>query len=95
MTTPEISYAVADEADTLDAMGDHDSAAETRRFSEWNLVPDAVVRYENGVPAKIIGTDGGEPEDQTLGRNWSWVAPALQAAYRLGHRHGWETKASD
>lgn len=26
-----------------------------------------------------IGSDGGEPEDQTFGRNWSWVPDELQA----------------
>ena len=35
---------------------------------------------------RIIGSDGGEPEDQTFGRNWAWVAPALEAAYCMGFR---------
>lgn len=26
---------------------------------------------------RILGTDGGEPEDNTLGRDWSWVAVEL------------------
>lgn len=26
-----------------------------------------------------LGTDGGEPEDQTLVRDWSWVANELNA----------------
>lgn len=27
----------------------------------------------------VVGIDGGEPEDQTLGRDWSWVPDALNA----------------
>ncbi len=26
-----------------------------------------------------LGRDGGEPEDQTLGRDWAWVLDALNA----------------
>jgi len=26
---------------------------------------------------RILGMDGGEPEDQTLGRDWNWVADEL------------------
>lgn len=26
---------------------------------------------------EIVGADGGEPEDQTLGRDWSWVPELL------------------
>jgi hypothetical protein len=25
----------------------------------------------------VVGSDGGEPEDQTLNRDWSWVVPLL------------------
>lgn len=35
-------------------------------------------------PWTVLGRDGGEPEDQTLGRDWSWVVPALNAAARTG-----------
>lgn len=48
----------------------------------------AVCRYEDGELAEVIGTDGGEPEDQTLGRGWAWVAPALKVAYERGRRDG-------
>ena len=44
-------------------------------------------RFEDGVPVAVIGTDGGEPEDQTLRRDWRWVTFALQAAYDLGRSH--------
>lgn len=43
-----------------------------------------IYRCEDGVPVEWIGDDGGEPEDQTLGRDWKWVAPALRVAYKLG-----------
>lgn len=45
-----------------------------------------VVRHEG----KIIAThsDGGEPEDQTFYRRWSWVAPALRDAYARGLKDG-------
>ncbi len=29
-----------------------------------------------------VGTDGGEPEDQTLGRDWSWVVDALNDLHK-------------
>lgn len=31
-----------------------------------------------------IGSDGGEPEDQLLCRDYSWVVDALNDAYRKG-----------
>lgn len=43
-----------------------------------------VFRLEDDVPVELLGTDGGEPEDQTLNRDWSWVVGALREAYRLG-----------
>jgi hypothetical protein len=48
----------------------------------------AVFRVEDGVAVSELGSDGGEPEDNSLSRDWSWVAPALQAAYDLGREHG-------
>lgn len=33
---------------------------------------------------RIIGSDGGEPEDQRLYRDWAWVVPALNKAYQEG-----------
>ena len=32
--------------------------------------------------------DGGEPEDQTFNRNWSWVKGALLQAYTRGREDG-------
>lgn len=45
-------------------------------------------RCEDGEPVEFMGSDGGEPEDNTLGRDWSWVAPALQKAYAQGYAAG-------
>jgi hypothetical protein len=42
-----------------------------------------IFRYEQDIPVEFIGSDGGEIEDQTLKRDWSWVVPALnREAYR-------------
>lgn len=30
-----------------------------------------------GPSPRLVGRDGGEPEDQTLVRNWSWVADEM------------------
>ena len=43
-----------------------------------------VFRMEDDKPVEMLGHDGGEPEDQTLWRDWSWVATALIAAYKRG-----------
>jgi len=32
----------------------------------------------------IEESDGGEPEDQTFGRDWDWVSTAIEKAYKLG-----------
>ena len=32
--------------------------------------------------------DGGEPEDQSFGRDWSWVPEALEQAYKYGLEDG-------
>lgn len=48
---------------------------------DWTSI---VYRFENGEPVAVIGTDGGEPEDQTLRRDWAWVVFALNNAYRSG-----------
>lgn len=48
----------------------------------------AVVRCQDGLPVEIEGFDGGEPEDQCLWRDWSWVGPACSTAYARGLRDG-------
>jgi hypothetical protein len=44
----------------------------------------AVFRCTGGYLEQLLGADGGEPEDQTLGRDWSWVAGALNDAHTRG-----------
>lgn len=51
----------------------------------WNTVC-ALVEYVDGVPKTVWGWDGGEPEDQILYRDWSWVETAMNAAYKTGHK---------
>lgn len=44
-----------------------------------------------GKTVSLISTDGGEPGDQVLVRDWSWVEEALEAAYNAGRGEGfWE-----
>jgi hypothetical protein len=62
---------------TLDA--DRDAYEPDRR---------GVFRLADGRPVELLGTDGGEPEDQTLGRDWSWVAGALSDAHVRGVNAG-------
>ena len=46
----------------------------------------AIVRETEGEPQKVLPVDGGEPEDNSFGRDGSWIAPALNAAYKLGYQ---------
>ena len=54
-----------------------------------------LVRTENNEIIEIIGTDGGEPEDQLLVRDWKWVAPALNNAYKRGQQNALNTNTGD
>ena len=36
-----------------------------------------LVEIVDGVIIRIVGSDGGEPEDQLLVRDWSWVADEM------------------
>lgn len=38
----------------------------------------------DGHPTRLLGRDGGAPEDQLLVRDWSWIADALREAYLAG-----------
>ena len=33
-------------------------------------------------------SDGGEPEDNSFGRDWGWVPGAIEGAYKLGVQDG-------
>lgn len=50
----------------------------------YDVENSGVFRVVNGFPVELLGTDGGEPEDQSLYRDWSWVASALERAFNLG-----------
>lgn len=73
----EITYQVLEVKDEEDEEDDY-----------YDDPREGVYRCEDDLAVELIGTDGGEPEDNTLRRDWSWVAPALQAAYELGRSHG-------
>lgn len=36
----------------------------------------------------FFANDGGEPEDQTLLRDWAWVQDAIRLAYDIGRSDG-------
>jgi len=58
-------------------------------YDRWgDPPPSGVFRMEGGVPVELLGSDGGDPEDQVLSRDWAWVAPALNAAYEAGRKDG-------
>lgn len=42
-----------------------------------------LVIYHNGEPI-LSQVDGGEPEDATFGRDYSWIKGALLQAYTFG-----------
>lgn len=55
----------------------------------WDNHFCCIILFDNNdKPIKLIGTDGGEPEDQTLYRDWKWVVDALNEAYNLGYTKG-------
>jgi hypothetical protein len=37
--------------------------------------------------------DGGEPEDNSFGRDWSWIKGELERAYELGRKDEWAEHA--
>lgn len=45
----------------------------------------SILRYGSPI---LQGHDGGEPEDNSFGRDWSWVSGAIEQAYQLGLRDG-------
>jgi len=65
---------------------DPDLEARFEYMEEYDYTSGVFLCDAQGNPKKLIGTDGGEPEDQTLGRDWNWVMDALNEAYRLGQR---------
>ena len=51
-----------------------------------------VCEIEGDKPIRILGMDGGEPEDQTLYRDWSWVASELNKAFEIGRNQVLESE---
>jgi hypothetical protein len=47
-------------------------------------------RIIDRVTGEEVGRDGGEPEDQSLVRDWEWVVHALNAARAEGYKQGQE-----
>ena len=55
--------------------------------NEWgNYYSRLTIKHNGEVVAEH--TDRGEPEDNSFGRDWSWVAPALRDAYERGRKDG-------
>lgn len=44
----------------------------------------SILIVENNDIVIFSQSDLGEPEDQTFGRNWSWVAEIIMRAYKIG-----------
>jgi hypothetical protein len=73
------------EPDRYYVRGSHEMTPDERELlgldrdddSRWCLL-------ERSEPPALVGSDGGEPEDQLLVRGWRWVAPALNRAHLAG-----------
>lgn len=46
-----------------------------------NDLSGVIIEYTNDGSIEYIAQDGGEPEDQTLFRDWKWVVGALNYAH--------------
>lgn len=83
-----VSYRPLLPDEAVEAGASEDIVIDLRAWSDWDSDATGVFRCVDGVPVELLGSDGGEPEDQTIRRDWKWVAPALQAAYDLGRSGG-------
>lgn len=63
---------------------------EQRELFPWNCFSVLVAIDDATGKEIILGNDGGEPEDQTLNRDYSWVLKAIQSAYNQGYKEGKE-----
>lgn len=52
-------------------------------WTDYNDI-SGIWEVEDDIGYRFVGSDGGEPEDQTLGRNWRWVVDELNKAYLSG-----------
>jgi hypothetical protein len=58
--------------------------------SEYDETRRALIVEHGGVEISNE-VDSGEPEDNTFGRDWSWIKPLLERVYALGVADGKET----
>ena len=45
---------------------------------------NGIWEVEDEIGYRFVGSDGGEPEDQTMKRDWAWVVDELNKAYLQG-----------
>jgi len=45
-------------------------------YDGYDLV-SLLIEFADDKPVRIVGSDGGSPEDQSLLRDWSWVAAEM------------------
>ena len=57
-------------------------------FDDWDFFTRSAVYRISGDVVTFLGMDGGELEDQTLWRNWSWDAEELREAWWDGFYAG-------
>ena len=48
----------------------------------YQFTTSLVITWDNG--DEQIEMDGGEPEDNTFGRDWKWIRPTIEKAYAQG-----------
>lgn len=63
----------------------------TFRTNEYDEYRTVLVITHNGKELEDYG-DGGEPEDNSFGRDYSWIATELRRAYDLGFHDGLSVK---
>ena len=47
-----------------------------------------LAEFVPGETPRLVGSDGGEPEDNSFYRDWAWVVGELNAAYERGLKDG-------
>ena len=67
-----------------DATDDLVGVDEWKPYEDEGDIRYAVYECVDDIPIRFLGCDGGEPEDQTLWRDWKWVVDELNRAYKAG-----------
>jgi hypothetical protein len=78
-----IKYSIMSLKETVD-----DGCVDAEDYYDPEFTMGVFELDDDGHPIKLLGTDGGEPEDQTLYRDWSWIATALNKAFQNGYEKG-------